>query len=76
MGYALAYQGEARAARAAAEAALEAGAELGEMFVGMGYLVLALAALAAGDGARGAGRERGGMAAPGCAAETAQCARL
>ena len=50
-GTVLAYQGEAAAARAAAEATLEAGAELGEMFVGMGYQVLALAALAAGDDA-------------------------
>ncbi len=48
----LAYQGEAAAARAAAEATLEAGAGLGEMFVGMGYQVMALAALADGDGAR------------------------
>jgi predicted ATPase/class 3 adenylate cyclase len=45
----LAYQGEAAGARAAAEATLEAGAELGGMFVGLGYQVLALAALAAGD---------------------------
>ena len=50
-GTVLAYQGEAAAARAAAEATLEAGAELGEIFVGMGYQVLALAALAAGDDA-------------------------
>jgi tetratricopeptide (TPR) repeat protein len=50
-GTVLAYQGEAAAARAAAEATLRAGAELGDVFVGMGYHVLALAALAAGDGA-------------------------
>jgi predicted ATPase/class 3 adenylate cyclase len=50
-GTVLAYQGEAAAARAVAEATLEAGAELGDVFVGMGYHVLALAALAAGDGA-------------------------
>jgi predicted ATPase/class 3 adenylate cyclase len=50
-GTVLAYQGDAAGARAAAEAALEAGAELGGFFVGMGYQVLALAALAAGDGA-------------------------
>jgi len=48
----LAYQGEAAAARAVAEATLEAGAGLGEMFVGMGHQVVALAALADGDGAR------------------------
>jgi predicted ATPase/class 3 adenylate cyclase/DNA-binding CsgD family transcriptional regulator len=47
----LTYQGEAAAARAAAEAILEAGAELGEVFVGLGYHVLTLAALAAGDDA-------------------------
>ena len=50
-GTVLAYQGEAAAARAAAEATLRAGAELGGFFVGMGYQVLALAALAAGDSA-------------------------
>jgi DNA-binding CsgD family transcriptional regulator len=50
-GTVLAYQGEAAAARAAAEATLRAGAELGGFFVGMGYHVLALAALAAGDDA-------------------------
>jgi len=47
----LTYQGEAAAARAAAEAVLEAGAALGELFVGMGHHVLTLAALAAGDDA-------------------------
>jgi predicted ATPase/class 3 adenylate cyclase/DNA-binding CsgD family transcriptional regulator len=50
-GTVLAYQGDAAGARAAAEAALEVGAELGGYFVGMGYQVLAMAALAAGDGA-------------------------
>jgi hypothetical protein len=50
-GTVLAYQGQAAAARAAAEATLEAGAELGGFFVSMGYHVLALAALAAGDDA-------------------------
>jgi predicted ATPase/class 3 adenylate cyclase/DNA-binding CsgD family transcriptional regulator len=48
-GTVLAYQGEADAARAAGEATLEAGAELGGFLVAMGYQVLALAALAAGD---------------------------
>jgi tetratricopeptide (TPR) repeat protein len=51
-GTVLAYQGEAAGARAAAEAALEAGAELGGFFVAVGYQALALAALAAGDGAQ------------------------
>src|ERR1700758_2458398 len=51
-GTVLAYQGEVAGARAAAEAALEGGAELGGFFVWVGYQGLALAALAAGDGAR------------------------
>ena len=50
-GIVLAYQGDAAGARAAAEATLENGAELGAFFVSMGYHVLALAALAAGDDA-------------------------
>ena len=50
-GVILAYQGQAAAARAAAEATLEGGAEVGDVLVGMGYHVLTLAALAAGDGA-------------------------
>ncbi|WP_252159478.1 helix-turn-helix transcriptional regulator, partial [Mycobacterium tuberculosis] len=48
LAFALAYQGELSAARAAADAALEA-AELGEYFAGMGYSALTTAALAAGD---------------------------
>jgi DNA-binding NarL/FixJ family response regulator len=48
-GLALSYQGETGAGRAAAEAAIEAAAEHGELFVGAGYQVLAQAALAAGD---------------------------
>ncbi|WP_186245829.1 helix-turn-helix transcriptional regulator [Mycobacterium simulans] len=48
LAYVLAYQGELKAARAAADAAFEA-AELGEFFAGMGYSALATAALAAGD---------------------------
>ncbi|KAA1248708.1 LuxR family transcriptional regulator [Mycobacterium simiae] len=56
LGYALAYQGDTDAARAAADTALEA-AELGEYYAGMGYSALATAALAAGDvaGAQQAG---------------------
>ncbi len=50
-GLALAYQGEAAAARAAAEAILEGGAELGGRFAVLGPVVLGFAALAAGDGA-------------------------
>jgi DNA-binding CsgD family transcriptional regulator len=46
-----AYQGDPGAARAAADAALEAAAELGGFFAGMGYAALAAAALAAGDAA-------------------------
>ncbi|SOJ55866.1 Putative HTH-type transcriptional regulator [Mycobacterium simulans] len=45
---ALAYQGDVSAARAAADAALDA-ADLGEYFAGMGYSALATTALAAGD---------------------------
>ncbi|GAB7145652.1 helix-turn-helix transcriptional regulator [Mycobacterium riyadhense] len=48
LAYVFAYQGELGAARAAADAALEA-AELGEFFAGMGHSALATAALAAGD---------------------------
>jgi predicted ATPase/class 3 adenylate cyclase/DNA-binding CsgD family transcriptional regulator len=49
LGYALACQGEVNAAQTAAEAALQAAAELGEYFLGFGYSVLAMVALAAGD---------------------------
>jgi predicted ATPase/class 3 adenylate cyclase/DNA-binding CsgD family transcriptional regulator len=48
---ALAYRGEAAAARAGAEAALKSGAELGGRFAVMGHAVVGTAALAAGDGA-------------------------
>jgi predicted ATPase/class 3 adenylate cyclase/DNA-binding CsgD family transcriptional regulator len=46
---ALAYQGEVSAARTVADATLDAGAELGEYFRGMGYAALATVAVAAGD---------------------------
>jgi DNA-binding CsgD family transcriptional regulator len=49
--FALAYKGEVAAARAAAEANLEAGAELGGRFAVLGHVALGIAALAAGDGA-------------------------
>jgi predicted ATPase/class 3 adenylate cyclase/DNA-binding CsgD family transcriptional regulator len=45
---ALGYQGEVTAARAAAEAAIEAAAEMGEFMPGMGYTALAAAELAGG----------------------------
>jgi DNA-binding CsgD family transcriptional regulator len=48
---ALAYRGEAAAARAAVEAILEGGAELGRRFAALGHAVVGVAALAAGDGA-------------------------
>jgi predicted ATPase/class 3 adenylate cyclase/DNA-binding CsgD family transcriptional regulator len=48
---ALAYQGEAAAARAAAEAALQGGAELGGRFAVFTHVAVGFAALAAGDGA-------------------------
>ena len=49
LGSALAYRGDVTAARAAAAAAIEAGAEFGEFFEGMGYSALIFASLAAGD---------------------------
>jgi len=48
-GVVLAYRGDTGAARAAADAAVEAAAEVGGMFAAMGYTALAAAALAAGD---------------------------
>jgi predicted ATPase/class 3 adenylate cyclase/DNA-binding CsgD family transcriptional regulator len=48
---ALAYRGEAAAARAAAEATLEGGAELGGRYAVIGHAASGFAALAAGDGA-------------------------
>jgi predicted ATPase/DNA-binding CsgD family transcriptional regulator len=49
LGIALAYHGQVSEARAAADAAFEAAGDLGEYFFGLGYIVLAFAALAAGD---------------------------
>jgi DNA-binding CsgD family transcriptional regulator len=49
LGIALAHQGDTAAARAAADAAVEATAELGGIKAGAAYHVLAIAALAAGD---------------------------
>jgi predicted ATPase/class 3 adenylate cyclase/DNA-binding CsgD family transcriptional regulator len=48
---ALAYRGEAAAARAVAEATLKGGAELGGRFAVWGHIALGFQALAAGDGA-------------------------
>jgi predicted ATPase/class 3 adenylate cyclase/DNA-binding CsgD family transcriptional regulator len=48
---ALAYRGEAAAARAAAEAILDGGAELGGRFAVFAHVIVGFAALAAGDGA-------------------------
>jgi predicted ATPase/class 3 adenylate cyclase/DNA-binding CsgD family transcriptional regulator len=50
-GIALVYRGDTAAARAAADAAVEAAAELGGMEAGVAYAALAYAALAAGDAA-------------------------
>jgi DNA-binding CsgD family transcriptional regulator len=50
-GTVLAHQGDTGAARAAADAAIEAAAELGGLYAGTGYAALAIAALAAGDAA-------------------------
>jgi DNA-binding CsgD family transcriptional regulator len=47
----LAHQGDMAAARAAADAAIEAAAELGGIYAAMGYAALATAALTAGDAA-------------------------
>jgi len=49
LSYALACQGEVSAAQRAAEVTLESATELGEMFIGTGYMALGIAALAAGD---------------------------
>ena len=51
LGVVLAWQGDTGAARAAADAALEAAAEPGGIYAAMGYGALAGAALAAGDAA-------------------------
>jgi predicted ATPase/class 3 adenylate cyclase/DNA-binding CsgD family transcriptional regulator len=48
-GIVLAYQGEVGAARAVADAAIQAAAEVGGVFAGMGHVALAAAAVAAGD---------------------------
>ncbi len=48
---ALAWQGNVAAARATAEATFDAGVELGGRFAAIGYMVMGIAALAAGDGA-------------------------
>jgi DNA-binding CsgD family transcriptional regulator/class 3 adenylate cyclase len=50
-GCVLAYQGDTAAARAVADAAVEAAAELGGLLAGLTYWALAAAALAAGDAA-------------------------
>ena len=54
-GIALACQGDTAAARAAADAAVEAAAELGGIEMGVAYHALAIAALAAGDAATAQG---------------------
>jgi predicted ATPase/class 3 adenylate cyclase/DNA-binding CsgD family transcriptional regulator len=48
-GWVLAYQGDIAAARAAADVAVEAAAEVGGLLAGLAYWALAAAALAAGD---------------------------
>ncbi|VBA42617.1 Putative HTH-type transcriptional regulator [Mycobacterium attenuatum] len=48
-GWTLAYQGDTGAARAAADAAIKGGADLGELYEGIGHGALAVAAVAAGD---------------------------
>jgi predicted ATPase/class 3 adenylate cyclase/DNA-binding CsgD family transcriptional regulator len=51
LGVVLAWQGDTPAARATADAAIEAGAEVGGIYAAVGYAALAGAALAAGDSA-------------------------
>jgi predicted ATPase/class 3 adenylate cyclase/DNA-binding CsgD family transcriptional regulator len=51
----LAYHGDAHEARAAADAAIEAAAGLGDLYVGASYIALVVVALAAGDVALAAG---------------------
>jgi hypothetical protein len=48
-GYALAWQGDTSAARAAADATIECASGLGEILAGVGFMALGVAALAAGD---------------------------
>ena len=67
-GIALAWQGDTGAARAAADAGLEAAAEFGGFAAGIGYTALANAALAAGDVAAALAASDGGLAAPECPA--------
>ena len=75
-GVALAYQGEAGAARAAADASLEAAAELGGLFAASATRRW-LSRPWPPAMCDGAGRERGGLAAPECRARDARrCARL
>ena len=66
-GVVLAYQGDTAAARAAADAAIEAAAELGGIYAAMGYAALAGAAAGRRRCCDGAGRVRG-LAAAECPA--------
>ena len=61
LGANLAFQGDTGAARAAADGAIEAAAELGGLYAGTGYVALAVAALAAGDAATRGTRPRPGQ---------------
>ena len=75
-GVALAYQGDMAAARAAADAAIEATAELGGLEAGIAYCGVGFR----GPGRRrccdGAGRDRGGLATHECPAPTAAVQRI
>jgi predicted ATPase/class 3 adenylate cyclase/DNA-binding CsgD family transcriptional regulator len=70
---AMAYRGEAAAACAAGEAALEGGAELGGRSEVLGQLVSGIAALAAGDGAAASDASNQQMTAVGGAHLPLQC---
>jgi DNA-binding CsgD family transcriptional regulator len=54
LGYALAYLGEVDRAQAAADEAVELGADIGGIQLGHGYAAMAVVALAAGDAAKAA----------------------
>ncbi len=58
----LAYLGDVGEARAAAEAAIDSGGDVGELYVGSGYMALIAAALAAGDSALAASAAEAGWA--------------
>jgi predicted ATPase/DNA-binding CsgD family transcriptional regulator len=75
-GMALVYQGETGAARAAADAAVEAATELGGLVAGIIYWGLAAAALAAGDAATAQGATEAAAQHMSASPQTAAVGRL